>query len=176
MFNSYRIALIAITGAYMALALTGSHAHAQEAAKPFDYQAWVTGIKYNIGDREQGIANLTKWRASSCRVISGTKVDTVNSALMTHTGPRLMANGATQKVHLPLMLALSAKAGFAQRDLWNVRNGFGVCGIVLPCQPSGRARATAVAPSELPPPPEFWTTIVPSRDFILSDHWRPIMS
>jgi hypothetical protein len=40
--------------------------------------------------------------------------------LMTHTGPRLIANDALRKVHSPRMLAVSDRAGFAERELWNI--------------------------------------------------------
>ena len=39
-----------------------------------------------------------------------------------------------------------------------------------------RARATVVAPSELPPPPWFSTTIVPRSGLIFSAHGRAIAS
>src|SRR5215813_11046812 len=42
--------------------------------------------------------------------------------------------------------------------------------------PSGRARATAAAPSEEPPPPMFSITTVPTRGFILSANGRPTKS
>src|SRR5215472_2744708 len=42
--------------------------------------------------------------------------------------------------------------------------------------PSGRARATTAAPSELPPPPWFSTTTVPRSGFIFSAHGRPTAS
>jgi hypothetical protein len=35
---------------------------------------------------------------------------------LTHTGPRLIANDALRKVHSPWMLAVSDRAGFAERQ------------------------------------------------------------
>src|SRR5262245_29308154 len=42
--------------------------------------------------------------------------------------------------------------------------------------PSGRARATAAAPSDAPPPPIFSTTTVPSKGFMRSAQGRPSAS
>jgi hypothetical protein len=36
-------------------------------------------------------------------------------SILTHTGPRLIANDALRKVYSPWMLAVSDRAGFAER-------------------------------------------------------------
>jgi len=41
-------------------------------------------------------------------VSTGHGADIVNTTLLTHTGPRLIANDALQKVHSPRMLAVSS--------------------------------------------------------------------
>jgi hypothetical protein len=36
---------------------------------------------------------------------------------LTHTGPRLIAHNALQKAHLPWVLAVSDRTGFAEREI-----------------------------------------------------------